>query len=123
MSVEDTIKVCVEELRNLVATKNVIGEPMVFEDKTIIPVTQMGVGFGGGGGRGTVETGKGEGIGSGAGGGGGISPVALIVIFAGVPGPDGIKVMPVERPSRISKAISEAMPGITEALKKVTEKK
>lgn len=108
MSAGDMIKTTIEEILRVLSTKNVIGEPIVMEDKVLIPVTKIGMGFGAGG----------EGSrGTGAGGGAGVGPVAMVVIFKGVPGPEGVKVLPLETPSPIGKAIGEAASTMAEMMR------
>ncbi|MCZ6648693.1 MAG: spore germination protein GerW family protein [Thaumarchaeota archaeon] len=127
MSAEDEIHILttlVEELKRLLEPKSIIGDRIELEDKTIIPLTKIGAAFGSGigGGKGKggeKQTAEGEGTGSGAGGGGGLTPVAMIVVFKGIPGPDGIKVIPLEKESSVSKAITDVMPSVTEAVKRV----
>jgi uncharacterized spore protein YtfJ len=116
MSAEDQIKTTVEEILKVLATRNIIGEPIEMEDKTLIPVTRIGMGFGAGMGEGKGEKGEG-GKGGGAGGGAGVDPVALIVILKGLPGPEGVKVLPLTAPNPMAKAISEITPAIIEKLK------
>jgi uncharacterized spore protein YtfJ len=115
MSAEEHIKTTVEELLKVLAIKNVIGDPIEVEDKVLIPVTNVGLGFGAGAGEGKAKEGE-EGKGSGAGGGGGAgaSPVAMVAIFKGVPGPEGVKVLPLTAPSPIAKAIGEIASTIVE---------
>jgi uncharacterized spore protein YtfJ len=64
--------------------KAAFGEPVVVEDKTVIPVAQVGYGFGLGFGHGEppAEEGEPSGSGEGGGGGGGASakPLGAIVI-------------------------------------------
>ncbi len=128
MSAEDEIHIlttCVDELKKLLEPKSVIGDRIELEDKTIIPLTKIGAAFGTGigGGKGKggeKQTAEGEGTGSGAGGGGGLTPVAMIVVFKGIPGPDGIKVISLEKESSMSKAITDVMPSVTEAVKRVS---
>jgi uncharacterized spore protein YtfJ len=119
MSAESHIKTTVEELLKVLATENVIGEPIEMDDKTLIPVTKIGMGFGAGTGEGKGEKGEG-GKGGGAGGGAGVEPIALVVILKGVKGPEGIKVLSLSAPNPIAKAISEITPAI---LDKLNEKK
>ncbi len=127
MSAEDEVHIlttCVEELTRLLEPRSIIGERIELEDKTIIPITKIGAGFGSGTGGGKGKGGdkqstEGEGTGAGAGGGGGLAPVALIAIFKGIPGPEGIKVISLEKDNSISKAITEVVPSVTEAVKKV----
>ncbi len=79
---------------------------MEMEDKLIIPVTKMGMGFGAG--VGNQNEGKGVlGGAGGSGGGAGVQPVAVVVIFKGVPGPDGVKVIPLETPSAMAESLSQ----------------
>ena len=120
MSVEEAVKTMVSELEKLISTGKIVGEPIVFEDKTLIPVAKLGVGFGGGGGEGTSAGTKpgGTGKGTGVGGGGGIAPASVIVVFKGIPGPDGIKVIPLEGPGTISKTIGEVASMVAESMRK-----
>jgi len=80
----------VGEIERMLNTKTVVGEPIVIEGNTLIPLVNVGFGFGVGGGHGT-EPQKGTGEGGGTGGGGGVKPVALIVINEG-----GVRVEPIK---------------------------
>ena len=127
MSTENIVKTTVSELKKILSPENIVGEKIILEDKVLIPITKIGLGFGSGsaGGKGQggdKQASGGEGSGSGAGGGAGVAPVALIAVFKGTSGPDGVKVIPLESPSPLSKAISEVLPSITEAIKKRTSK-
>ena len=113
MSVDEVLKASMSELQKLLSANNILGEPVGVEDKTLIPVAGFGFGYGSGGGKGKED--KGEGAGSG--GGGGVSPVALIIVYKGVKGPEGVQVLPLKKPSPIAEAISESMPQIIEAIK------
>ena len=78
--VKDVLKTSLEELERVLDTKTVVGEPIVIEGNTLIPLISIGFGFGAGGGTGKSEKGDDEGVGAGTGGGGGIRPVALVII-------------------------------------------
>jgi len=108
MSAEGQIKAISEELLKVLSTKNVVGDPIEMEDKILIPITRIGIGFGAGMGEGTGPEGRG-GVGKGGGGGGGagVEAVAMVAIFKGVPGPDGIKVLHLAKPGPIAKCIGE----------------
>ena len=83
IDVESLIKTATEEIEKVLNTKTIVGEPMTFEGKTIIPVSKITFGFGAGGGSGggkSKEGEGGEGSGGGAGGGASVSPAALIVV-------------------------------------------
>ena len=89
--VERLVKASLGEIERLLTTKTVVGEPMVIEGNTMIPLISVGFGFGAGGGTGKGEmAAKGEGTGGGTGGGGGIKPVAVIIVNK-----DGVRVEPV----------------------------
>lgn len=79
-------------LREILRTESIIGQPIVAGKMTILPVIKVSVGFGAGGGGGMPETGSraaGNGakgmMGSGGGGGGGltITPVGFLVVEEG----------------------------------------
>ena len=105
MDIGDPIKTTVEEIRKVLNIENVIGEVIETDDKTLIPVTRMGMGFGAGGGegKGMQDTG---GSGAGAGGAAGIEPIAMIVVFKDVKGPEGVKVLTLSS-NPIAQALGE----------------
>lgn len=82
--IEKLFKTAIGEIERLLSTKTVVGEPMVIEGRTLIPLVSLGFGFGAGGGTGKAPKSKGdkelEGLGGGTGGGGGVKPVAIIVV-------------------------------------------
>ena len=71
MSSEQMLNETACQLKEFLASKNVMGEPTDFDEKVVIPIARFGFGFGSGG----VQAKDGSGVG--AGGGGGIDPVAL----------------------------------------------
>ncbi len=76
--VEKLFKSSTEEMEKLLTAKSVVGEPMVVDGYTIVPLLSLGFGFGAGGGVGKGKNGDnhdGEGSGGGTGGGGGVSPL------------------------------------------------
>lgn len=120
LSIEDVLKASTGYLKDFISASNVIGEPIEVEDKVMMPVAGFGFGYGGGGGKGDGDKGSGTGVG----GGGGVKPMALIIVYKGVKGPDGVQVLSLKKPSPIVEAISESIPHIIEAIKmKKTEKK
>ena len=77
--VENLFAKAVDEIERMLNTKTVVGEPIVVEGNTLIPLVSVGFGFGVGAGEG-ADPGKGcSGHGGGTGGGGGVKPVAMIV--------------------------------------------
>ena len=114
---ESYLKTLAEELSNFLSSETVIGEPIVQEDKVLIPVTKLGFAIGSGSGKGTGRESGGEGLGGG--GGGGVEPVALIAVFKNIPGPEGVQVIPLKAPSKMPEVIEKAV----ESFAKMQEKK
>ena len=80
---QNRVKTSMEEIRGMLSAETVVGEPIVVDGNTIIPLVSVGFGFGGGSGSGKggkSEKETGEGTGGGTGGGGGVKPVALIIV-------------------------------------------
>ncbi len=105
MDIQDPIKTTVEEIRKVLNIENVVGKTIETDEMLMIPITKMGMGFGAGIGEGT-GTDDMSGHGAGAGGAAGVEPVAAIVVFKGVNGPEGVKVMSLKEPDHMSRAIS-----------------
>lgn len=101
-NIENLFDKAITEIERMLNTKTVVGEPIVIEGNTLIPLVNVGFGFGVGGGQGT-EPQKGSGKGGGTGGGGGVKPVALIIINK-----EGVRVEPIKS-------------GATSVLEKVAE--
>jgi uncharacterized spore protein YtfJ len=79
--VGNLVKTTVGEIEKLLNTKTVVGDPIVVEGKTLIPLISVGFGFGAGAGSGKMALkGEQEGSGGGTGGGAGIKPVAVIIV-------------------------------------------
>ncbi|MBD3204958.1 sporulation protein [Candidatus Bathyarchaeota archaeon] len=118
---ESYMKTLADELSKAISANSVVGEPIVQEDKVLIPVIKMGFVMGTGSGKGSGETGTGEG--TGGGGGGGIEPVALIAVYKDISGPDGVEVLPLKSPSRMPEVLEKAMETFGEMAKKKMEEK
>lgn len=101
-----TLKTMLAELQKIITIRAAIGEPIEIEDKILIPIFRVSAGIGGGG---PAEV-------YGFGSGGGVTPVAVLAIFKGVPGPEGVKVLIVKTPSTIAQVIGEVAPLIMEKL-------
>jgi uncharacterized spore protein YtfJ len=67
------------EIERILNGKTVVGQPIVIDGSTLIPLMSVGFGFGLGTGTGSDPK-RGQGGGGGVGGGGGIRPVAMIVV-------------------------------------------
>ena len=110
--VENLIKTSLAEIERILTTKTVVGEPIIVEGNTLIPLVSVGFGFGGGGGTGKGPKEMGEGVGGGTGGGGGIKPIGVIIVNK-----DGVKIEPIKG---TAVSLAEKVSGIVE---KVIEKR
>ncbi len=95
MDPNDSAKTTIQELQRLLLAKNIAGDPIELEDKIVFPISKIGLGFGGSSWRSENKNTKNS---SGAGGGIGIIPVAVVIVFKGVEGPEGIRVVPLTNP-------------------------
>jgi len=121
MEIEDPIKTTVEELLKVLATENVIGEIIETDDKVLVPVTKMGLAFGAGMGEGTGPSSESGGKGAASGGAAAIEPIAIIVVFKGLSGPTGIKVLPLTSPGPIARVIGEIGSVVLDVVKEQRE--
>ena len=79
--VEQLLKTAMGEVERMLNTRTVVGDPIVIEGATLIPLVSLGFAIGAGGGTGRMKSGEaGEGKGAGTGGGGGVKPVALVIV-------------------------------------------
>lgn len=109
--VENITRTTLQEIEKVLTTRTIVGEPVTFEGRTIIPLISIAFGFGAGGGSGKGEgQRKGESEGGGTGGGAVIRPVAVIISDK-----DGMRVEPVVG------GLSGAMEKIGESLPKMIE--
>jgi uncharacterized spore protein YtfJ len=101
--VENLFGKAIGEIERMINTKTVVGDPIVVDGNTLIPLVSVGFGFGVGAGEGKDPS-KGAGTGGGTGGGGGVKPVAMIVVNK-----DGVRIESIKG-------------GTASALEKVAEK-
>ena len=85
MAVTDTITTLLTELKQIVKSETVFGEPLTAGDTTIIPVSKISFGFAAGGSGKTAGS-------SGTGGGVQVIPVAIITLTKGK-----VEVHPMEK--------------------------
>ena len=93
MSLDSSIETTLNEIQKVMNTNSIIGNPIKTNEKIIIPISKASIGFGVGSGKyeGSSKTELG-----GAGGGGSIDPVAFVIIYTNIPGPEGVQVLPVD---------------------------
>jgi len=114
--VEKLVKTTLGEIEKVLDSKTVVGEPIVIEGTTLIPLMSVGFGFAAGGGTGKGETKEtSESGGSGSGGGAGLRPIAIIVIDK-----DGVRIEPIK--GGMATAIEKLSETIPDIAAKITEK-
>ncbi len=113
MAIEDMVRTMLHELREIVKTETVVGEPVVIGDITMIPVSKISFGFGAGGGQGKKDDGN-----SGTGGGGSVQPVAFIVIQKGK-----AQLLPLEDKSLSLTDLLKYAPDVLEKIKAFKDKR
>ena len=111
MSMRDVIKSITDRIHDTASVKNVYGDPIVAQGKTVIPVAQVKYGFGGGGGQegepsnpendGQASRGR---MGGGGGGGALVKPIGVVEITD-----EGTRYIPFGQGRRIAAAIAVGM--------------
>jgi uncharacterized spore protein YtfJ len=101
----DDIRAALDGLFKALASQ-LICQPIELEDKIIIPVTKMGMGFGTNMNRTGANVNEESLARQAAGGGVGFFPVAVLIIFKGVSGPEGLKVVALSPPGESLSAIA-----------------
>jgi len=110
--VESLVRTTLQEIEKVLSVRTVVGEPLVIEGATLIPLISIGFGFGAGGGEGKGETKqKGEGAGGGTGGGAWVRPKAIVIIDK-----SGVRIEPVMG------GISYTMEKVSEMIPKMVDK-
>lgn len=108
-SLEDILKAITTEMQKSMSAKTVVGDPVTFEGRTIVPLVSVGMGFGAGAGSGKTQE---ESSGGGGGGGMAIKPVAVVIIDE-----NGVRVENFKSPkTSIVEKLAEAVPKIAEGM-------
>lgn len=112
-SLADVIRAITAEMEKSISAKTVVGDPVTYQGKTIIPLISVGMGFGAGTGSGKAADNAGGGGGGGGGGGMAIKPVAIVVIDE-----TGVKLETLKSPPKTSvvEQLAEAVPKIAEGM-------
>ena len=114
--VESLVKTTLGEIEKMLNTKTIVGEPIIVEGGTIIPLISIGFGFGAGGGAGKGEAKqRGEGSGGGTAGGAWVKPIAVVIVDK-----QGVRIESVK--GGISSAVEHIGVTIPEMMEKAMEK-
>ena len=103
MNLDNSIEKTLSEIQKVMNTNSIVGTPIEANDKIIIPISKTALGFGVGVGNnnGTSETGIG-----GTGGGGSIDPVALLIVYKNIPGPNGVELVQINKDDSLEGLLS-----------------
>ncbi len=117
-TIEGIMGVSMEKIRQMVDVNTIVGEPIIAEGTTIIPVSKVSFGFASGGSD--LPTQAAEKFAGGAGAGVTVKPVAFIVIK-----PDGdVKMLELGSKGGAVDSVIDALPGLIDKIKTmVAEKK
>ena len=83
----------ISKIREMMSVNDVVGEPIVVGDVTILPISKVSVGFGGGGADNAKAANK-DAFGGGMGGGVKVQPICFLVVKDG-----NVRMMPVPVPA------------------------
>ena len=83
----------ISKIREMMSVNDVVGEPIVVGDVTIVPISKVSVGFGGGGADNAKAANK-DAFGGGMGGGVKVQPICFLVVKDG-----NVRMMPVPVPA------------------------
>ena len=106
MNLDGMASVLLEKLKGIAQTDTVVGQPIVAEGITLIPVSRVSVGFGLGG-----HSGKGEAAGSG--GGLSVEPIAFVVVKD-----DDVRIVSLTRDKDVIGKALDLVPEVLSLLKK-----
>ena len=106
MNLDTMASVLLDKLKLIAQTDTVVGQPIVADDTTLIPVSRVSVGFGLGG-----ASGKGEVAGSG--GGLTVEPIAFIVVQNGI-----TKIVNLTQSKDLLGKVIDLVPDVISMLKK-----
>ena len=94
MDFDNSIEKTLNEIQKVMSANSIVGNPIKANDKVIIPISKSALGFGVGVGNNAGNSSTEFG---GAGGGGSIDPVALVIVYTNIPGPQGVEVLPIDK--------------------------
>lgn len=111
MDLDNSIEKTLSQIQKLMNTNSIVGNPISTKDRVIIPISKAALGFGVGVGN---KSGKDNDSNvGGAGGGGSIDPVALVIIYNDIPGPDGVELLPL---NNMDTPLEDLLTGVGKAL-------
>ncbi|MCK4813963.1 MAG: sporulation protein [Candidatus Marinimicrobia bacterium] len=110
MNVNDTLSTLLDKVKALAKTETVVGDPIIVQDVTLIPISKISIGFatGGGGHDGNNKKDGGEG----AGGGVTITPIAVVVVKKG----QESRLMWLKKEDRSLNKLLDLVPGILDRI-------
>ena len=113
-NINELLTSIIGQLREIAVTESIVGKPVAFGERLVVPVARISVGFGAGGAEGEV---KGQsGFGGGGGGGAKIEPVGFIIY-------DGTNFSFLPTSQRKFEGIIEAIPDLISKIRQMKKDK
>jgi sporulation protein YtfJ len=116
--ISDILETSIEKIKAMVDANTVIGEKIIVDDVTIIPISKLSFGFAGGA---TDFAGKNNGSQVFAGGGGAgasVNPIGFLVIKNG-----DVEMLPVSQVQTAASTVIDMLPETVEKIKGIFKKK
>jgi uncharacterized spore protein YtfJ len=106
MKLNETLSVLLDKVKVLAKTETVVGDPIVVQDVTLVPISKISIGFA----TGNAEKGKEDKKNGGEGAGGGISitPLVVVVVKKG----QESRLLWLEKEDRSINKLLDLVPGI-----------
>ncbi|MDD1674216.1 MAG: hypothetical protein LUQ13_01090 [Methanomicrobiales archaeon] len=117
MSGEEMLKTTTGVFEKLLTANTVMGTPVEFDNRVVIPVASFGFGFGGGEARTPAK----DNGGAGSGGGAGMTPIALLILHKDISGHEGVQILSLQKMSPLTEVIVESIPKIADAVPKMVD--
>ncbi|MCF7832712.1 MAG: sporulation protein [Candidatus Marinimicrobia bacterium] len=110
MKFNDTLAILLDKVKALAKTETVVGDPIIVQDTTLIPISKISIGFATGGGEHGADDIKSGG--DGAGGGISITPIAVVVVKEG----KDSKLLWLEKEDSSVNKLLDLVPGILDRI-------
>lgn len=114
MHIDNLVGSVLSQIREMIKTETVVGDPITVQDVVLIPVSRVSLGFGAFGGKTENQQGDGEGTGGGV----VVDPIAFIAIRG-----DQVSLITVREEATGVGKIIDMIPGVIDKVKGMKEKK
>lgn len=110
MKFNDNLSTLLDKVKTLAKTETVVGDPIVVQDTTLVPISKIRIGFATGGGEQGADNSKNSG--DAAGGGVSVTPIAVVVVKEG----KDSKLLWLEKEDSSVNKLLDLVPGILDKI-------